>query len=141
MSRTILTNCVSSKGLNLKTNGIISLEGGIFMSIGKRIRDLRKELGLTQNQFGKKLGIHGRQLARYEEGVNTPSIDVLMKIADYCEVSLDFLAYGVDKKLAKRSQIDDTELLDLIRRVDNLKKAQRDKIKWAIQGLLNNNNK
>lgn len=107
------------------------------MSIAKRIRDLRKELKLTQNEFGKKLGIHGRQLGRYEEGINTPSIDVLMKIADYCEVSLDLLAYGVDKKLSKRTQIQDNELLDLTRRVDNLKKSQRDKIKWAIRSLLN----
>ena len=121
----------------MKTNDIISLVGGIIMSIGKCIRGLRKDLGLTQNQFGEKLGIHGRQLARYEEGVNTPSIDVLMKIADYCEVSLDFLAYGVHKKLAKRTQINDNELLDLTRRIDNLKKSDRDKIKWAIKSLLN----
>lgn len=111
------------------------------MSIGKRIRDLRKDLKLTQNKFGDKIGIHGRQLGRYEEGINTPSIGILMKVADYCEVSLDFLAYGVDKKLSKRSQIDDAELLDLTRRVDNLKKAQRDKVKWAIQGLLTNGDK
>jgi transcriptional regulator with XRE-family HTH domain len=123
--------------MGLKTNDIISLAGGIIMSIGNRIRGLRKDLGLTQNKFGEKLDIHGRQLARYEEGINTPSIDVLMKIADYCEVSLDFLAYGVHKKLAKRTQINDNELLDLTRRIDNLKKADRDRIKWTVKSLLN----
>lgn len=121
----------------LEPDGIISFEGGIVMSIGDRIKILRKELKLTQNQFGEKLGIHGRQLARYEAGINIPSIDILTKIADYCEVSLDFLAYGEDKKLAKRSKINDKELLELTKKIDNLKKSKRDKLKWAIHGLLN----
>lgn len=107
------------------------------MSLGSRIRSLRKELGLTQNEFASKLGIHGRQLSRYEVDINIPSIDILIKIADLCEVSLDYLGYGTDKKLAKRSKINDNEVLELARRIDNLKKAKRDKLKWAVQGLLN----
>lgn len=107
------------------------------MSIGKQIRALRKELDLTQNQFGSKLGIHGRQLARYEQGVNTPSIAILMKIAEFCEVSLDHLTYGHDKRVAKKAKINDLEILDLLRRIDHLKKPQRDRLKWAIQSLLN----
>lgn len=136
MSRGIPNNFKLLKEADFNTDGIIFHEGGIIMSIGKRIRDLRKELELTQNQFGAKLGIHGRQLARYEEGINTPSIDILMKIADFCEVSLDYLAYGHDKQIARRAKINDLEILDLLRRMDRLKKTMRNRLKWAMGGLL-----
>ncbi len=106
------------------------------MSLGSRIRVLRKELSLTQDEFADKIGVHGRQLSRYEIDINKPSIDILIKIADVCEVSLDYLGYGIDKKLLKRSKIDDNELLELTRRINQLKKPQRDKIKWAIHALL-----
>ena len=138
MSSEVPIHTSAPSGAIHKTRDIISSRKGIIMSIGKRIRSLRKELELTQNQFGEELGIHGRQLARYEEGINTPSITTLMKIADHCEVSLDYLAYGHDKKIAKRAKISDLELLDTLRRIDQLKKPQRDKVKWAIDSLLNN---
>jgi len=111
------------------------------MSLGNRIRTLRKELGLTQNEFAAKLGIHGRQLSRYEVDINTPSIDILRKIADLCEVSLDYIGYGKDKALARRSKIEDAELLDILRRIDHLKKPHRDKVKWAIKGILTSDRK
>ncbi len=79
-------------------------------------------MGLTQDEFASKLNMHGRQLARYEAGRCNPSIKVL-------------------KKIAKRSNINDLELLDLLRRIDRLKKPKREKLKWAIQGLLNTENK
>ena len=137
MSNKITQELAATKAGVLDTNAIIFLKRGHIMSIGERIRTLRKELNVTQNQFGKKLGIHGRQLARYEEGINIPSVDTLIKIANFCEVSLDYLAYGHDKKIAKRSKINDMEILDLLRKIDCLKKSDRDKLKWALQGLLN----
>ena len=106
------------------------------MAIGNRLKELRKELNLTQDELGAKLGVHGKQLARYEIGKMMPSIKVLSKIADFCEVSLDYLVYGNDKKLASRSQINDAELLDMLRRIDRLKKPKRERLKWAIKGLL-----
>lgn len=129
----------SVQRVNFNIDGIIPLKGGSIMSLGSRIRSLRKELGLTQNEFAAKLGIHGRQLSRYEVDVNKPSIDILIKIADLCEISLDYLGYGKDRKLSKRSRIDDKDLLEIVRRIDRLKKNQRDKVKWAIKGLLSNN--
>jgi transcriptional regulator with XRE-family HTH domain len=106
------------------------------MEIGQRIKNLRKQLGLSQDEFGAKLKIHGRQLGHYEIGQALPTIAVLARIADFCEVSLDHLYYGQDKKLAKRTQIADAELLDLCRRSDRLPKPQREKVKWVLKGVL-----
>lgn len=101
-----------------------------------KIRALRDELGLTQKELAEKVGVHPAQLARYELGISTPSLSVLVKLAKYCEVSIDYIVFGIDKETAKRSRIQDHELLDLSRRIDNLKRPQRDKVKWAIKGLL-----
>ena len=106
------------------------------MSIGSRIRELRKELKLTQDEFASKIGVHGRQFSRYEVGVNTPSAEILSKIADYCEVSIDYIVYGENKKLAKRTKINDNELLELTRKIDRLKRPARERIKWALKSFL-----
>lgn len=111
------------------------------MNIGERLKELRRELGLSQEEFGSKLKVHGKQLARYEIGKAVPAVKVLTKIADFCEVSLDYLVYGQDKRLAKRAQINDEELLEFLRRVDRLKKPKRERLKWALQGLLDKEEK
>lgn len=108
-------------------------------SVPIKIKTLRKELGLTQKELAEKVGVHPAQLARYELGLSTPSLSILIRLAKYCEVSIDYIVFGIDKEAAKRTRVQDQGLLDLTRRIDNLNRPQRDKIKWAIQGLLSNN--
>lgn len=108
-------------------------------AVATKIKNLRQELGLTQKELAEKIGIHPTQLAKYELGLSTPSLSALVKLAKYCEVSIDYIVFGLDKEMIKTSKIQDQELLDLTRRIDNLKRPHRDKIKWAIQGLLSNN--
>ena len=130
--------------LNLKTpcyNSTIEEVLYNMEAVATKIKALRKELGSTQRELAEKVGIHPAQLARYELGLSTPSLGVLIRLAKYCEVSIDYIVFGVDKEVAKRSRIQDQELLDLTRRIDNLKRPQRDKVKWAIQGLLSNGNR
>lgn len=108
------------------------------MMLAERIKQLRKEMGLTQDEFAARLKMHGRQLARYEAGKAIPNIAIIKKIAEFCEVSIDYLVYGHDEKMAKKTRISDMEIVDLLRRVNHLKKPKRDRIKWAIESLLNN---
>lgn len=62
--------------------------------IGERIRTRRQELGLSQAELGFKLGIHQKQISAYERGVNLPSSEVLIKMAEVLGLSLDYLAYS-----------------------------------------------
>lgn len=126
------------KSLSSYTHDIISsVEGEIIMAIGEEIRRLRNDLRLTQDEFAQKVGIHGRQLARYEAGTNKPSIEILKRIADFCEISLDRLVYGRDDYLAKRVKVTDQELLQLFRKVDRMKRTQREQYRWILTSLLN----
>ncbi len=63
-------------------------------NIGKRIRSRRQELGLSQAELGLKLGIHQKQISSYERGVNLPSSEVMIRLAEVLGVSLDYLAYS-----------------------------------------------
>ena len=109
---------------------------GLFVTIGERIKEVRRQIGLTQNEFGQKVGIHARQLGKYEAGIGRPSIENLAKISKFSDVSLDYLVFGEEKQTAKRTNIFDNELVNLLRRIDRLDKAKRDKLKWTLEALL-----
>lgn len=55
------------------------------------LRDLRKEHGKTQKEIAEAINITDRTYGHYETGKREPSIDTLIKIADYYKVSLDIL--------------------------------------------------
>ena len=57
----------------------------------QRLRQLRKEKGITQEVLGQYLHYNHTAVANYESGRNQPSFDDLLKLADYFDVSTDFL--------------------------------------------------
>ena len=142
MSSKFLNQFKDSKQGNSKTpcyNDLVNEEVLYNMeAVHTKIKSLRKELGLTQKELAEKIGVHPAQLAKYEIGLSTPSLGVLVKLAKYCEVSIDYIVFGHDREMSKRSKLQDQELLDLARRIDRLNRPKRDKLKWAIQSLLAN---
>ncbi|MFS0788245.1 helix-turn-helix transcriptional regulator [Shouchella sp. 1P09AA] len=56
-----------------------------------RLKQLREEQNYTQQQLAEYLEISIRQYRRYEKADYEPNIITLIKIADYFEVSLDYL--------------------------------------------------
>lgn len=67
------------------------------MSIGNRIADLRTDAHMSQFQLAKVLGIGTSTLGMYETNKRKPSPKVLNKLADYFDVSTDYLL-GRDSK-------------------------------------------
>lgn len=61
---------------------------------GARIKKLRIAHGLTQEQFSQHLNISDSHLRKVESGVSGGSIDLLVEIAEYFDVSLDYLILG-----------------------------------------------
>lgn len=56
-----------------------------------RIREAREQCGLTQAALAEQLGINGVTLSGYETGKHDPKSDTLVKIAQICNVTVDFL--------------------------------------------------
>jgi len=61
----------------------------------KRLKVLRNEKGLTIREFAKILGITHGGYNRYENGDGEPKYEMLVKIAEYFNVSVDYL-FGKD---------------------------------------------
>ena len=66
--------------------------------LGIRIAALRLGKGLTQLEFCKFLNISNTTLSQYESGKRIPSDNVLINIADFFDVSLDYLFGRTDRK-------------------------------------------
>jgi transcriptional regulator with XRE-family HTH domain len=60
-------------------------------TIGDRIKQLRLENNLTQEEFGKIFGIVKSTVSMYESNKSTPDDELKKKIAEYFNVSLDWL--------------------------------------------------
>ena len=75
-------------------------------TIGSRIKSLRQSMKLNQIEFAKTLGIKQSTLSSYENGVVSPSSDILLTIAENYHISLDWL-FGLSDNQVNMSSIAD----------------------------------
>lgn len=61
-----------------------------------RLIKLRKSKGLTQAEMAKKIDVHRATYSNYETGLRTPDYETLKKIADFFDVSVDYLLGRTD---------------------------------------------
>lgn len=59
--------------------------------IGRKIVELRSDKGLTQERLAEIIGVSREMLAYYEGGKRKIKIDILVKTAEYFNVSADYL--------------------------------------------------
>ena len=72
------------------------------MIFNDRIKALRKERGMTQGQTAQALSITLRNYQRIEADGNTPNYINLVRLADFFDVSMDYLAGRTDKREVNR---------------------------------------
>lgn len=65
--------------------------------ISSRIKELRASLKLTQNQFAETLNISTVSISSYETGAKTPSLDMIINIAQKYNISIDWLCGLTDE--------------------------------------------
>lgn len=61
------------------------------VKLGKKLKELRNEKGLTQQQVADMVKISRVNYTRYETDVSNPDFDTLVALADLFDVSLDYL--------------------------------------------------
>jgi transcriptional regulator with XRE-family HTH domain len=86
-----------------------------MLNLGERITQLRKQKGLSQQELARQIGVSRTIVGNYERNTNTPSIEVLSKIAKTFDVTIDFLigegnTANYSKDIIKR--IEDIQNLD-----------------------------
>jgi transcriptional regulator with XRE-family HTH domain len=105
------------------------------MSFGERLKRLRQERGWSQAQLGLKLKIHQKQVSGYERGVHLPSAELLIRIAEIFNVSLDYLVLE-RSEAGRRPQMADRELLQKLEELDQLPERDRATIKAVLDTFL-----
>ena len=70
--------------------------GGMQVQYIKRMRDLREDHDMTQQQVANYLGISQTMYARYERGANELPIRHLLALADLYEVTTDYILCRID---------------------------------------------
>ena len=78
--------------------------------IGSLLKELRKEKGLTQEQFAEIVNVSSRTVSRWENGNNMPDLDILIQISDYYEIDLRELLDGERKSDKMNKELEETVL-------------------------------
>jgi transcriptional regulator with XRE-family HTH domain len=110
------------------------------VSLGEKLKQLRKEKGWSQDELAYHAQIDGRQVSRYENDRVMPSVDVIVKVAKAYDVSIDYLllddvprrpARPPSGKLAERvltiaplSEEDENSILNLLDAIEARQKLK-----------------
>ena len=62
--------------------------------VGKRIKSIRQQKGLTQESFGELFGASKGNVATWEKGISLPNASRLREIADLVSITVEELLYG-----------------------------------------------
>jgi transcriptional regulator with XRE-family HTH domain len=100
-----------------------------------RLRDLRKQKGLSQTELAEAVGVHYTHIGRYERGKSRPAADTLKRLADALGVSGDYLLEGATEAAA-RARFEDRELLRQFQEVEKLPDADKAVIKRLLDAFL-----
>ncbi|MBY8913257.1 helix-turn-helix domain-containing protein [Bacillus sp. YC2] len=100
------------------------------MALGARIRGLREKTNLTQKALAEKLNIPHQNLSNYERGFRQPDYDTLIKIADFFEVTTDYLLRDEPPEIKKK--VFEDEALKILEDPDTLIAAADGKITDSI---------
>lgn len=103
--------------------------------LGKRIKQLRKEKGLSQADLGKKVGLSYAQIGRYETKGMQPSAEVLKKIANVLGASPDYLLNGSAEEKAT-NHLSDKELIQQFKEVEQMTNEDKTFVKRFLDAFI-----
>lgn len=109
--------------------------------LGTKLKYLREQKKKTQQEMADALGISRAAYSHFETGRNEPSFDMVNKIADYFDVSIDFL-YGrenVPEWASNQDVLDLEEMLNsnvnMAYGGENLTDAEKQRVKDILTGI------
>lgn len=89
--------------------------------LDKRIRQLRLERGINQKELGDAVGVSKQSVSNWENGNIMPSIDLLIRLADFFGVSTDHLLGRTDRRSVDVEGLTDLQITHLQLIVDDLR--------------------
>ncbi len=112
-------------------------EANFFTDVRTRLREVRKELKMTQREFGESSGIDRRYVAKVECGSQNPSFKFLRCISIKHKVSLDWLLYGIGEKYVATNDVSyGDEIIVFKKLLDNASKEDIDVVMKMVTRIL-----
>ena len=106
------------------------------MDFSVRIAAVRKQMGLSQEEFSELVNMSRRTVAAWESGDRTPSFSTLSDVADRLNVSVDYLLGRTNEQNKKQPAVQDGELLDnIITRLRDLPDPALSRVSIFLEGL------
>lgn len=100
--------------------------------VRNRVKELRKERKLRQEELAGRINISQQTVSRIENGDNALAADILMSLANYFGVSIDYILYRSDSRREGESQIEFNEIQErnynLCRRYEQLNRKNQELI-------------
>ena len=101
----------------------------------ERLKQLRKQKDLSQQELAEQAGIHYTHIGRYERGQSKPSTDTLKRLAETLGVSSDYLLEGSTEQAAKGT-FEDRDLLRQFQELQSLDNKDKEIVKTLIEAFI-----
>ena len=98
--------------------------------IGSFLKELRKEKGITQEEFAEKINVSGRTVSRWETGTNMPDISLLIEIAEFFGVSIPEIING-----ERKSEIMNEEVKEVVEKLSDYANVEKESIIKSISSF------
>lgn len=93
-------------------------------TIGSYITKKRREKNLTQEQLAEKLGVSNKTISKWENGKCMPDYSIIEQLCKELSVTLSELMDGEDATEDSMRVYDDEQILDLLRRIQELERQK-----------------
>ena len=93
------------------------------LAVGDRLRDKRTLLGLTQDEMAERIDRASKYYADIERGNCGMSIETMLALSGYLNMSLDYMIFGEATEEEKRNQED--EVLAIVEMLENCSERKR----------------
>lgn len=104
------------------------------MTIGEKIKVLRRERGWTQGELGEKVGMKAQNISRYEKNKAAPRESTLAIFAEVFELPIsEFTSLAAPLDIPDL----DPEIADLMRMIPSLEERDQFVIKRVLKALIN----
>lgn len=100
-----------------------------------RLKELRGKRKISQQKLAMDLSISQASISKYEKGIAEPDINMLIRMADYFHVTVDYLLGRTDETSKHHSEVLSADEINLLREFRMM--SERDKAKTIsfMQGL------
>ena len=107
---------------------------GLLEGFAQRLRYLRQTRGWSQGQLAKKFGGDLQRISKYEQGINRPPSEMMIKLANIFDVSLDYLMLG--KEDAASGKIKHDKLIKQINHLDELSEKDQEIVAIFLESFI-----